>query len=344
MGDTAGDTLACTNGEIYRNIVNNSADNAFEPEVYCKNLHYYHNVMIDGHAFISVTEVGGGPMYIYGNTGVSLPDCEDGWTIYKISSRSIPMTKPLYLFNNSWQVDYNLLDRDRQQHWKNNHIKHFNNACFFEKAKSAGIFYLGKDNYFDYDCSNIPFPRLLTGAGHEKHAIIADPQFVNGAFGDFRLKETSPCRNSGKPLDFITLGDERKTIDRGAYDDGELVEGPIFQYVDPGSEVSHKDLPQITRHKVVGNELRLAFSSPINPESIRAQDLSLAAADDAIYSFQSIRLIENNYILILEAGNNLPAKDISLVVKKWPLGMNGETATSFASEIAVIDRERIEAK
>ena len=338
MGDTAGDTIACTNGEIYRNTVINSSDNAFEPEVYSKNLHYYHNVMINGHAFLSITEVGGGPIYIYGNTALSLPDCEDGWCIYKFSNATIPLTKPLYVFNNSWQVDYNLLGRD-EPHRKNDYIKHFNNACFFEKMDSVGIFNLGKLNEFDYDCSNIPFPYLLTGAGHEKNAIIADPQFVNGTYGDFRLKDTSPCRDSGKPLDFITLGLKRETIDRGAYDHGELVEGPIFQYADPGTEVSHKDLPQITRYKVIGNQLRLAFSSPIDPESILASDLSLKVGED-IYSFQSIQFAENNYILILNAKDDLPMKDICLIVKKWPIGMNGETATSWASDILVIDQSR----
>jgi hypothetical protein len=38
--------------------------------------------------------------------------------------------------------------------------------------------------------------------------IVADPQFMNAANGDFRLKPTSPCLNTGKP----TLGDGYTSI------------------------------------------------------------------------------------------------------------------------------------
>ena len=130
MGDAESDTLACTNGEIYRNVIENSADNAFEPEVYCKNLHFYHNKMINSHAFISITEVGGGPIYFYGNTGVKQPDCNDGWTIFKFVGKERRLTKPLYIFNNSWQVNTDVLGRINEQHWHNDYIYHFNNAYY----------------------------------------------------------------------------------------------------------------------------------------------------------------------------------------------------------------------
>ena len=91
---------------MYNNLIINTSDNVFEPEVYCHNLHFYHNRLVNGHAFISVTEVGGGPIFLYGNTGLSDPDCEDGWAIYKISNKQRTMDRPFYIFNNSWYVDF----------------------------------------------------------------------------------------------------------------------------------------------------------------------------------------------------------------------------------------------
>ena len=78
VGDGEMDLLASSNGDIYNNLIINTSDNVLEPEVYCHNLYFYHNRLINGHAFISVTGVGGGPIYLFGNTGLSEPDCEDG--------------------------------------------------------------------------------------------------------------------------------------------------------------------------------------------------------------------------------------------------------------------------
>jgi hypothetical protein len=82
VGEGKMDLLASSNGDIYNNIIINTSDNVLEPEVHCFNLFFYHNQLINGHAFISVTEVSGGPIYLYGNTGLSEPDCEDGWAIF----------------------------------------------------------------------------------------------------------------------------------------------------------------------------------------------------------------------------------------------------------------------
>ena len=161
MEDVGNDLLACTNGEIYRNTIYNTSDNVLEPEVHVLNLHFYHNTMVNGHAFISVTEVKGGALYIYGNTAMSMPGSEDGWTVFKISSGRDSLTLPSYIFNNSWQVDFDMIGSPRNI-WENNHLRHFNNACYSEASDTFGIYNLGLDNHFDYDCSNVPFPHLLT--------------------------------------------------------------------------------------------------------------------------------------------------------------------------------------
>ena len=270
MGDAESDTLACTNGEIYRNVIENSADNAFEPEVYCKNLHFYHNKMINSHAFISITEVGGGPIYFYGNTGVKLPDCNDGWTIFKFVGKERRLTKPLYIFNNSWQVNTDVLGRINEQHWHNDYIYHFNNAYYLSDADTVGIYYLGKNNHFENDCANIPFPDKVVRTG-KYHPIVADPMFVDGAYGNFLLRDGSPCKDTGMIPDDISIYHTGNKLDIGAYDDGKLVEGPVFRYVNPGVEMSDREKPRIVKHKIENNTLKLWFSYPLNEFKTRGK-------------------------------------------------------------------------
>lgn len=90
--------------------------------------------------------------------GVKLPDCNDGWTIFKFVGKERRLTKPLYIFNNSWQVNTDVLGRINEQHWHNDYIYHFNNAYYLSDADTVGIYYLGKNNHFENDCANIPFP------------------------------------------------------------------------------------------------------------------------------------------------------------------------------------------
>jgi rhamnogalacturonyl hydrolase YesR len=332
MDETTGlDTLACTNGEIYRNVIENSADNAFEPEVYCKNLHFYHNKMINSHAFISVTEVGGGPLWFYGNTGVKLPDCRDGWTVFKFMGKERRMTKPLYIFNNSWQVDSDILGRKQENHWHNDHIYHFNNAYFISNADTVGIYYSGLDNRFENDCANIPFPgRIVQQAKYPE--IASDPMFLDGKHGNFLLKEGSPCRNKGIIPENIPIGFTGEKLDIGAYDDGCLVEGPPFRYEDPGIEMPDKEKPRIVRYKIENKRLKLWFSYPLAPASIQAENFCLNSMGNSI-SFHRHTLQEDGYLLVLEAAQTMPLENISLATRQKPKGTNGEEMTFWASAL-----------
>lgn len=331
MGDAEQDTLACTNGEVYRNVIENSADNAFEPEVYCKNLHFYHNKMINSHAFISLTEVGGGPLYFYGNTGVKLPDCKDGWTIFKFIGKERRFTRPLYIFNNSWQVNSDVLGRIQESHWNNDYIHHFNNAYYISEADTVGIYYLGTDNVFENDCANIPFPSLVTETARHK-SILADPMFMDGKYGNFLLKENSPCRGSGMIPQDVEVGFTGDKLDIGAYDDDKLVEGPPFRYENPGIEMPDKEKPRIVRHKVEDGLLKLWLSSPLNPSTVHAEEFTLYAGN-AAYTFSDYSLLNDNYLLVLKSSGKLPKENISLSVGKKPIGDNGEVMTLWASTL-----------
>ncbi len=329
------DLLACTNGEIYRNKIYNTSDNVLEPEVYTKNLHFYHNQLINGHAFVSITEVSGGEIYIYGNTAVSLPDSEDGWTVFKISSNRDSLTMPMYIFNNSWQVDFDIIGSPRHV-WENSHVKHFNNASFSEKSDSFGIYFLGIENWFDYDCSNVPFPELLTGNGFEKNGITADPQFKDPYGNDFRLKEESPCIDRGRVADGLIAEFAGEGPDIGAFDNGKLIEGLPFRYRPPDPEVPFQEMPRIARHKMDGKVVKLWFSMPMNQSSVKETSYHMKFGSE-ILDLHVTGLSEDGYCLTLLSPGEMIREDLDLELQlsQWPRGQNGMTVVAWASSIPV---------
>jgi hypothetical protein len=294
--------------------------------------------MINGHAFISITEVAGGEIYIYGNTAVSLPSSEDGWTVFKISCREDSLSLPLYIYNNSWQVDFDIIGSPRNL-WENSHIRHFNNACVSEASDTFGIYKLGDDNLFDYDCSNVPFPSLLTSSGHEKHGVVADPMFQDPYEGNFRLIKGSPCIRKGRRDPDLILDHKGRRPDMGAYNRGELIEGIPFRYVAPEVSVPYKELPRITRMKIDDGNLKLWFSLPMDAFSLKAVRKTLLC-DDRQYPLLYGKLSEDGYCLTLR-GKKLPPRDpgdpegMELHFSEWPKDMQGQKLSSWASHIPV---------
>ncbi len=333
------DPLACTNGEIYRNTIINTSDNVLEPEVHALNLHFYHNSMINGHAFVSITEVQGGDIYIYGNTAVSLPDSEDGWTIFKISCTKDSLNRPLWIFNNSWQVDFDMIGSPRNV-WENSHLRHFNNACVSEASDTFGIYNMGEDNHFDYDCSNVPFPHLLTSRGFEKRGLVADPMFRDPLQGDFRLRKGSPCIDKGKKAKALVLEYSGRRPDIGAYDNGKLIQGHPFRYKQPGSAVPYRELPRITRMNIDGKELRIWYSLPMDAFSLKMTRQTLCSGD-LLYPLKYKQLSEDGYCLTLTLDRLADLPDpadlqrMELKLSQWPGDMQGRKLNSWASEIRV---------
>ena len=337
INDGSTDLLACTNGEIYRNLIHNTSDNVLEPEVHVLNLHFYHNTMVNGHAFISITEVQGGEMYVYGNTAMSMPDSEDGWTIFKISCGRDSLSLPFYIFNNSWQVDFDMIGSPRNV-WENSHIRHFNNACYSEASDSFGIYNIGLDNYFDYDCSNVPFPHLLTSVGHEKNGIVADPLFANPQELEFTLKEGSPCIDRGKKDDVI-LSYRGKRPDIGAWEGEQRVEGRPFRYMEPEMEVPYEELPRITRMKLVNDIVQIWFSLPMDAASLQGTSFSIGEGN-ILLAIDYKSLSKDGYLLTLSSKqlsklSTSGPGGLKLFISHWPLATNGQTLTSWASEINV---------
>ncbi len=330
------DLLACTNVEIYRNTIINTSDNVLEPEIHTRNLHFYHNQMINGHAFVSITEVAGGDIYIYGNTAVSLPGSEDGWTIFKISNNETSLTKPFYIFNNSWQVDFDMIGSPRHV-WQNNHIRHFNNACFSEASDTFGIYNLGQDNHFDYDCSNVPFPALLTSQGFEGHGLVADPLFMDPYNNDFHLQPDSPCRDRGTPSEGLIMAYQGEAPDVGAYDNGKLIEGPPFRFVAPEAEIPYREMPRITRYSLEDHQLTLWYSVPLDLSSAQTTRFLLKDENRQV----DLELEEHStdgYSLRFSYEGEINPATTSILVSDWPLGKNGRASTFWASAIPIYQR------
>ncbi len=333
VGEGQMDLLACSNGDIYNNLIINTSDNVLEPEVYCHNLYFYHNKLINGHAFISVTEVGGGPIFLYGNTGLSEPDCEDGWAIFKISNRERTMTEPFYIFNNSWYVDYNITGR--RMGWWNDHIVHFNNAYFFEGIDTFGIQSSGDDSYYNYDCTNAVFPDFFREMGFESDGIEREPMFTDPLGNDFRLKDDSPCIESGKLYEDLLTHYEGSAPDIGAYDGNKLVSGPAFKFSVPEAGIPFREHPRITRYKLADKRLILWFSIPMDDKLMIQSEPVLQVENISVPA--KLETIEDDgycFRFMLEKEVD-PESDLVLVLSGWPSGMNGMMMTSWASALKV---------
>ena len=333
VGDGRIDMLASSNGDINNNLIINTSDNVLEPEVYCHNLYFYHNRLVNGHAFISVTGVGGGPIYLFGNTGLSEPDCEDGWAIYKISNRERTMSEPFYIFNNSWYVDYNITGN--RMGWWNDHIVHFNNAYFFEGIDTFGIHTSGEDSYYNNDCSSAVFPDFMKKNGFESDGIEGDPMFADPLGNDFRLKGTSPCFESGQLYGDLLTYYEGSAPDIGAYDGNKLVMGPAFKFSVPGAEIPFIEYPRITRYKIDGKRLILWFSMPIDSKQL-INCIPVLQTENRSVSVKLESVEDDGYCIrfVLEREVD-PGYEPVLALSGWPSGMNGMMMNSWASAIKV---------
>jgi len=333
VGDGEMDLLASSNCDIYNNLIINTSDNVLEPEVYCHNLFFYHNRLVNGHAFISVTGVGGGPIYLFGNTGLSEPDCEDGWAIFKISNRERTMSQPFYIFNNSWYVDYNITGK--RMGWWNDHIVHFNNAYFFENIDTFGIHSSGEESFYNYDCSSALFPDFMSEMGFESDGIEGDPMFNNPLENDFRLKEASPCFDSGQLYEDLLSHHEGSAPDIGAYEGKNLIMGPAFKFSEPETEIPFNEHPRITRYKITDKVLALWFSVPMDKKLV-IRSKPVLQIENRTISLKIESVSDNQYCFRFAIEEEIdPESEPVLVLSDWPYGVNGMMMTSWASALKV---------
>ncbi len=330
------------NGEIYGNRIINSSDNAFEPEDVCSNLHFYHNTLINSHAFISIDMVRGGPIFFYGNIGWQTENRGHEWTIFKFRGYESGVTpalldEPIYIFNNSWFVHFDAFGGSSDQ-YRNQHLRHYNNAYFFTENADFGMKFWGDDYLLDDDCSNVPFPDRVLQYGDEANAVVGDPLFMDQLNGDFRLAQGSPCIDVGRVLNLPEFDWTQDYPDRapdiGAFEGDERIEGPPFRFREPPGGSYYPEKPRIVRHRADGSQLMIYFSVALDPSSVTGESIHLFQNGQSVTVLR-IDLLQDDYVMIVTAEITLDAEQLSLFMDPLPQGKNGETATHWASTIDV---------
>jgi parallel beta-helix repeat protein len=103
-------------------------------------------------------------------------------------------------------------DEDHQSYVFEHNIVYFDRANLVGGNWSHGTFPFDYNCYWDASGRPLVFPGGLTFAqwqakGQDTHSLVADPQFVDPARGDFTLKEDSPALTIGfKPIDVKEIG------------------------------------------------------------------------------------------------------------------------------------------
>jgi hypothetical protein len=328
-----------SNVEIYENHVSNMRDNDFEPEYYTYNLHIYHNVSHNIHKTLSVDNVEGGQIYYYGNVVTADTDlwsatiCDGIWKVY---GRPNFLSYPIYAFNNSfWSPGIAF----HTMNGKATLLKHINNAYFFLKEGGWELSQWDATNEFDYDISNKAWPPNLRSNNQEAHGIIGEVKYVDPGHGNLRLLPGSAGIDAGKTLSLKefewTQSFRGKAPDMGAYEDGILVEGPPFRYMEsPDGKSLYQEKPRIVRHHVIGNRVIIYFSDQIDPAASTKGDVAVFEGE-RVLNISSLSFPRNKYEMVIETGAVSDPSALSVAFKQLPRGMNGEQATVWASTIRI---------
>lgn len=119
-----------------------------------------------------------------------------------------------------------IADADTIVNWPGNILQDNGDAAgeFNAEWAAGAAEYVG---YHDYNClyhQGVGGGANLSGVTVQTNEITTDPQFVDAANGDFRLKAASPCRAASFPGQFLGGGSSKGYIDMGAV---QRREGPI---------------------------------------------------------------------------------------------------------------------
>jgi hypothetical protein len=327
------------NVEIYGNHISQVRDNDFEPETYTYNLQIYHNFSHNIHRTLSVDHVDGGYIYYYGNV---ITTDNDPWTqkicnsFWKIYGNGENLDFPLNLFNNSF---YGCAYSFKTDEGESIRTKHFNNAYFFSLDNGWIVNKWDSTDVFDYDISNKNWPDNFIKNKQEIHGKIADIKYVDPLNQDLRLLESSPGIDAGKINSFPELNWKQSysgnAPDVGAYENGNLVEGPPFRFrIPPGIDLNYKEKPRIVRHNVDGKNLLLFFSDKLDKSSVDKDKIEVYQGSKKI-NVEFVSITNDNYKIVIQTDKELDSDKLSISFKELPVGLNGERATYWASTIAI---------
>jgi hypothetical protein len=329
-----------SNVEIYDNNISQVRDNDFEPETYAYNLYIYHNFSHNIHRTLSVDHVNGGYIYYYGNVITTDNDpwtvkvCNSFWKIYGSTGRNL--NYPLYLFNNSL---YGCAYAFKTDVGESIQTKHFNNAYYFSLDNGWIVNKWDSTDAFDYDISNKKWPENFDRYNQEAHGKIADIKYIDPLAGNLKLQKDSPGIDAGKVMSFPELGWTQtyygKAPDVGAYENGNLVEGPPFRFrIPPGMKLAYKEKPRIVRYKIEGKNLLLFFSDKIDNSTIDKNKMNIFK-NKAKVNIESVSLTEDNYEIYIQTRNELSENGLSISFTELPYDLNGEQSTYWASVIKI---------
>ena len=327
-----------SNVEIYGNHISQVRDNDFEPETYTYNLHIYHNILHNVHRTLSIDNVYGGFIYFYGNV-ITVDD--DPWTrevcknLWKVYGAARNLDFPLYMFNNSF---YGYLNAFRVDVGTAIRTKHFNNAYYFTRDGGWIFDIWDSTDVLDYDISNKVWAKNIIDNKQEEHGQITDIKYVDTSKYNLKLQPSSPGIDAGKVMNFTELdwrqSYDGKAPDVGAYENGNLVEGPPFRFrIPPDANLSYKEKPRIVRYKIEGNKLILFFSDKIDTSVSKENIISVYQGEQNI-QVKSVSF-NNNYKLVVNTYSSLSKDDLSIKFNSIPKGLNGEIATYWASAIKI---------
>ena len=335
-----------SNIEIYDNTIANVRDNDFEPEYFTFNLHIYHNRSHNIHKTMSVDHVQGGSIYYYGNRATSDNDSWSNtistsfWKVYGDGTGNI--TYPLYVFNNSFCGVGKVFPMDAGT--TATQLKHYNNAYYITGSRTWMLDSVDSTDVFDFDISNKTWPLNISNKSQEKSGLVGDVQYVSSKTFDLRLKPTSPAIDKGTRISLPEFGwvqsYQGTAPDIGAYEGGDLQEGPPFRFRTlPGMSFAYAEKPRIVRSRLTGSTLSLSFSDAIDPSTVSAAAILLSQSG-TVLRVGGVSLADDNFRMNLEIapGRALDERAMTVAFTPLPKGMNGENVTLWATTLGAYQK------
>ncbi|MFZ9449745.1 MAG: hypothetical protein ACO3CC_16440 [Alphaproteobacteria bacterium] len=232
---------------VFDNRFERIRDNVLEPESWAWNMHFHHNVVVDGHAPVSLDGVGGGFWYIYANqfrflTRPGRPvrghSARSGKIIKLAGYPAHPSRRWYFLSNSIFCRSAVLGDGDSFGVPIWNLVAHDNVIAGGEPVHDGTEFacppcinaidldfVLRGDTEFAGTVTNLSsWGSALARAGYAEDRAItvsaAVPLFADGPSGDLAPLPGSPARGSGRSLEIQLPGGETfdwpNGLDRGA--------------------------------------------------------------------------------------------------------------------------------
>ena len=326
------------NIEIYGNQMINIRDNDFEPEDWAWNLHYYHNVHHNIHKAYSIDGVQGGNIYIYGNT---YNQSTDDWAEEEVSGifkyKNGPLTYPCYAFNNSYWTEAKVL-KDGEA--TNHQLKHFNNAYFFYQGSNrfqVTGWQLGYE--FDFDLINQAWPSNILNNDQEQNGFPnTNILFADAPNGDFQLLPDSPGKDAGKMMELPEFQWVQRFAgtapDIGAYEGGNLADGPPFRFIPSPQGAYYEERPRISRHRLDNNLLVLYFSAELDTATVSPGMLGVFSNGNPV-TVDSLFFPNHHFEMYIHLTETPAFDSLSIWFSEKPLGTNGLPLTYWASTVPI---------